>query len=163
MVVSHEESRRPRDASSSKVDQLFDVRTSSVNTVANTIRLRESSRLILSMITSATWSAEGPCHGAHSRAAVTIARVARAAVVHPGPLRPMRKRRGGRGVAFDDMLHDLLPRSRGSLQFGAWLINKGVPNAHYLPDPCASSARVLVFKATMAAVALSSSPRATGC
>jgi hypothetical protein len=25
------------------------------------------------------------------------------------------------------MLHDLLLRSRGSLQFGAWLINKGYP------------------------------------
>src|SRR5262245_13597647 len=102
MVVSHEESRRPRDAGSGKVDQLFDVRASSANTTANTIRLRESSRLILSMITSATCPAEGPCHGAHSRAAVTITRVARAALVHPGPLRPMRKRRGGRGVAFDD-------------------------------------------------------------
>ena len=28
------------------------------------------------------------------------------------------------------------------LQSGEWLINRGVPNARYLPDPCASPARV---------------------
>jgi hypothetical protein len=42
--------------------------------------------------------------------------------------------------------------ARSDLQFGAWLINKGVPNAHYLPDPCVGSARVWSSRSAMSLV-----------
>ena len=140
MVVSHEGSRRSRDASGGKVDQLFDVRTSSANTIAKTIRLRESSLLILSITMSASCSAEGACEGAHSRPVVITARIVRTAIVHARPLRRVLKRRCGRGVACDDgVLYREGPTASPLFGDGRWISTR-------IAAVSAHSAAVLVLR-----------------